>query len=125
MSRVTYSVALLALAPPRSGRQARNKEDPLVAGRKFVRVPKGTFWMGWDTAQKQGKQVTIEQDFQLAAYTVTQEQWEAVMGNNPSFFSRQGRSSELVKDILDADLKWFPVETVSWDLRGGRHAYVR
>jgi hypothetical protein len=24
---------------------------------KFVQVPKGTFWMGWDSVKKQSKQV--------------------------------------------------------------------
>jgi len=62
--------------------------EPL--GMKFVKVPRGTFWMGWDSVQKQSKQMTIEQDFELAAYTVTQAQWQEVMGANPSWFSRQG-----------------------------------
>jgi hypothetical protein len=30
----------------------------------------------------------IEEDFEIAVHDVTQGQWEAVMGNNPSFFSR-------------------------------------
>jgi formylglycine-generating enzyme required for sulfatase activity len=84
-------------------------------GMKFVKVPKETFWMGWSSDNPQSKQVTIERDFELAAYTVTQEQWQAVMGNNPSYFSRQGNGKDAVKDISDADLKRFPVESVSWD----------
>jgi formylglycine-generating enzyme required for sulfatase activity len=59
--------------------------------------------------------VEIKEDFELAAYAVTQEQWRAVMGSNPSYFSRQGISKDRVKDITDADLKRFPVEMVSWD----------
>jgi formylglycine-generating enzyme required for sulfatase activity len=55
----------------------------------FRRVPKGTFWMSKDEKNAQ-VQVTIKDDFELAAYTVTQEQWQTVMGNNPSWFSRQG-----------------------------------
>jgi hypothetical protein len=77
-------------------------EDPLIRDMKFVRVPKGTFWMGWDSEKKQSKQVTIDQDFELAAYTVTQGQWEAVMGSNPSWFSRQGGGKEKVQDVSDA-----------------------
>src|SRR5262249_43888811 len=49
------------------------------------------------------------------AYTVAQEQWQAVMGTNPGYFSRSGGGKDKVKDIADADLKRFPVETVSWD----------
>jgi eukaryotic-like serine/threonine-protein kinase len=46
---------------------------------------------------------------------VTQEQWEAVVGNNPSYCSRQGQGKVDVEDISDADLKRFPVEQVSWE----------
>ena len=48
-------------------------------------------------------------------YTVTQGQWQKLMGNNPSYFSRDGGGKDKVKDIKDEDLKQFPVEQVSWD----------
>lgn len=106
---------LASVLPLLSAVGDKDKEDPLIAALKFVKVAKGTFWMGWDTIKKQSTQVEINQDFELAAYLVTQEQWEAVMGNNSSWFSRQGRGKDQVKDIAAADLKRFPVETVSWD----------
>jgi uncharacterized protein (TIGR02996 family) len=81
----------------------------------FVKVPKGTFWMGWDSNKKESKQVEIKEDFELAAHTVTQEQWQTVMGNDPSWFSRKGKGKDAVKDVADADLKRFPVEQVSWN----------
>jgi formylglycine-generating enzyme required for sulfatase activity len=120
MSHLTHSLTLVAfvLAPalPLVGSQGgKDKEDPLIAAMKFVKVPKGTFWMGWDSTNKQSKQVQIKEDFELAAYTVTQEQWQEVMGNNPSWFSRQGGGKDTVKDIADADLRRFPVESVSWN----------
>lgn len=80
----------------------------------FVPLPKGTFYMGWD-GQEKGVQTEIEEDFEIAVHAVTQGQWEAVMGNNPSAFSRQGRSKDLIFDITDEELKLFPVESVSWD----------
>ena len=46
---------------------------------------------------------------------MTQGQWQAVMGNNPSWFSRDGGGAATVKDISDEELKLFPVEKVSWD----------
>jgi formylglycine-generating enzyme required for sulfatase activity len=61
------------------------------------------------------RQVQIAQDFYLGVYTVTQGQWEAVMGDNPSWFSRTGNGKDEVANISDADLKQFPVENVSWD----------
>jgi formylglycine-generating enzyme required for sulfatase activity len=96
-------------------RLARTKEDALIAAMKFVKVPKGTFWMGGGSAKPPTRQVEIKVDFELAAYTVTQEQWQAAMGNNPSWFSRTGQGKNRVKDVADADLKHFPVENVSWE----------
>ena len=90
----------------------RNKLQPL--GMKFVRLPKGTFYMGWDGA-KRGTKTEIKEDFEIAIHTVTQDQWQAVMGRNPSYFSRDGGGKVTVKDISDADLKQFPVEQVSWN----------
>jgi formylglycine-generating enzyme required for sulfatase activity len=61
------------------------------------------------------KQVAIEHAFYLGVYPVTREQWQAVIGSNPSYFSRTGGGADKVKDVSDADLKQFPVEQVSWD----------
>ena len=49
-------------------------------------------------AEKPQHRVRITKPFYLGKYLVTQEQWEAVMGNNPSHF--KGPKN--------------PVETVSW-----------
>lgn len=89
------------------------KDGPL--GMKFVPMPKGTFYMGWDGTKGSAKKTEIKEDFEIAIYTVTQGQWQELMGNNPSYFSRDGRGKEKVKDIKDEDLKQFPVEMVSWD----------
>ncbi len=105
--------------------QARSLEEQLLArgvrppvfvnnlGMKFARVPAGTFWMGG--GQRRARQVDITQDFYLGVYPVTQEQWQRLMGNNPSYFCRTGGGRDRVKDISDADLKQFPVEQVSWN----------
>jgi formylglycine-generating enzyme required for sulfatase activity/tRNA A-37 threonylcarbamoyl transferase component Bud32 len=84
-------------------------------GMEFVLVPKGKFWMGGGGGKLGDKQVEIAHDFYLGKYTVTQEEWEKVTGRTPSFFSRTGAGKEAVKDISDADLKRFPVESVSWN----------
>ena len=121
MPRLVRSLAMVAFvlvpALPLLGSHGggKDKEDALIAAMKFVKLPKGTFWMGWDSDFKQSKQVEIKEDFELAAYTVTQEQWQKVMGNNPSYFSRKGEGKEKVKHISDADLQRFPVEQVSWN----------
>ena len=82
---------------------------------KFVPLPKGTFYMGWNGEKGSAKKTEIKEDFEIAIHTVTQGQWQEVMGKNPSYFSRDGEGKDKVKDIKDEDLKQFPVETVSWD----------
>ncbi len=61
--------------PPKPGENA--------LGMKFVKLPKGTFYMGGGGG-KAGKKTEIKADFEIAVHTVTQGQWQAVMGNNPS-----------------------------------------
>jgi serine/threonine protein kinase/formylglycine-generating enzyme required for sulfatase activity len=80
----------------------------------FVRLPKGTFYMGWDGKNK-ARPREIKEDFEIAVHDVTQGQWQAIMGDNPSSFSRFGSDRNEVKDISDEELKLFPVERVSWD----------
>ena len=81
----------------------------------FVWVPPGTFWMGGGGGKPGEQQRRIKPGFALGAFPVTQAQWQVVMGNNPSYFSRTGAGRNKVKDISDADLWQFPVETVSWE----------
>ena len=60
------------------------------------------------------KLVEIKEDFYLSTYEVTQEQWaKAMMGSNPSHFSRNGGGKSKVQEISDEVLKKFPVEYVS------------
>jgi formylglycine-generating enzyme required for sulfatase activity len=85
-------------------------------GMEFVLVPKGKFLMGGGDGKPGTKEVEIAHDFYLGKYEVTQEEWEKVMGNNPSFYSRTNiAGKEVIKRIPDGDLKRFPVEAVSWD----------
>ncbi len=71
----------------------------------LVLIPAGRFDIG-SPAGEQGrrdnevqKTVTIEKPFWLGKYEVTQEQWQAMMGNNPAWF--KGTKN--------------PAESVSWD----------
>jgi formylglycine-generating enzyme required for sulfatase activity len=83
----------------------------------FVRLPKGTFYMGWNGRPGSAKKTEIKEDFEIAVHDVTQGQWEAIMGagSNPSWFSRTGGGRGNVLDISDEELKLFPVESVSWE----------
>ena len=67
----------------------------------LVLIPAGSFMMGDEKGYNNEKpvhKVTITKPFYLGKYPVTQEQWEAVMDNNPSCF--KGATN--------------PVERVSW-----------
>jgi formylglycine-generating enzyme required for sulfatase activity len=55
--------------------------------------------------EKPVHQVTINYSFYISKYEVTQAQWQAVMGNNPSSFKG---------DLAEPFIK-LPVEQVSWD----------
>ncbi len=69
---------------------------------ELVLIQPGTFMMGPDEADKSQEQfhkVTLTRPFYLGKFLVTQEQWDAVMGSNPSQF----RGPKL------------PVENVDWD----------
>jgi len=57
---------------------------------EFVRVPAGSFTMGSEKGSEHEKpmhKVTIPKAFYIGKYEVTQEQWRAVMGSNPSRFN--------------------------------------
>jgi formylglycine-generating enzyme required for sulfatase activity len=77
--------------------------DP-ITGIVMTKVTGGTYTMGntfGDAAiWEQPHQVTVG-DFYIGKYEVTQGQWQAVMGSNPSYFSSCGTNC--------------PVERVSWD----------
>ena len=121
------TAALLAIALfPRNPRTHPMSRDPGLTvpappadfsntlGMEFMRVPKGKFWMGGGQGVAGEHEIEIPYDFYLARYEVTQEEWEKIMGKNPSSFSRLGRSQWEVRDIADSELKRFPVESVNW-----------
>jgi serine/threonine protein kinase len=90
-------------------------------GMTFVLVGPGRFLMG-SPPDEDGRssdelqhEVTITRPFYLGVHPVTQGQWKAVMGRNPSWFSRTGEGKDGVKEVSDAELDRLPVECVSWE----------
>ena len=81
-------------------------------GIEMLLVPAGTFTMGCSASTQYGcgseespmHQVTLTQAFYMGRYEVTQAQWTAKMGSNPSFFSGYSDSPSR------------PVEQVSWNM---------
>jgi serine/threonine protein kinase len=84
-------------------------------GMEFVLVPKGKSWRDGGKGKIGDKEVNIRDSFYLGKFEVTQREWEKVMASNPSYFSRHGAGMDAVKNISDADLARFPVDSVSWD----------
>jgi len=73
------------------------------AGIEFVLIPPGSLMMGSTNGEADEKpvhQVTINYSFYMGKYEVTQAQWQAVMGNNPSTFKDCGGNC--------------PVDSVTW-----------
>jgi formylglycine-generating enzyme required for sulfatase activity len=82
---------------------------------EMLLIPPGTFQMGCSTEylcegdENPGHTVTLTNAFYMARYEVTQAQWQARMGSNPSQF--QSASSE----VPAAQVPNRPVDSVSWN----------
>jgi formylglycine-generating enzyme required for sulfatase activity len=103
-------------------------------GMKFALIPAGKFVMGspppeqdavWSLLNaphraswephirgEQQHEVTMTRAFYLGVHQVTQVQWRAVMGGNPSWFCATGGGKDNVQGMNMDD---FPVECVSWE----------
>ncbi|HEV3384910.1 MAG TPA: SUMF1/EgtB/PvdO family nonheme iron enzyme, partial [Gemmata sp.] len=84
---------------------------------EFVLIPKGKAWLGGGAGNPGEKEIDVPVDFYMGVYEVTREEWENVMGagKNASQFSRKGKQEAAVRTISDADLKRFPIDSISWN----------
>ena len=90
----------------------------------FVPVKAGTFLMG-SPSDEVGRgddeiqhKVTLTQDFEIQTTEVTQYQYFAVMGYNPSYFKRKEEHCSLEEhQVIDGTELCldYPVESVSWE----------
>ena len=95
--------------PPAPNPAVNDALDSLLDGKSYAAIAPGSFLMGSPETDKTADdlelrerpqhRVTLSKGFELGKYEVTQAQWEAVMGTNPSQF----------KGVK------LPVENVSWD----------
>ncbi|MCR4572252.1 MAG: SUMF1/EgtB/PvdO family nonheme iron enzyme, partial [Lentisphaeria bacterium] len=89
--------------PTDNGIEYKTIQLPNGVELKMVKVAAGSFMMGsndGDSDEKPVHKVTLTKDFWLGETEVTQSQYEAVMGRNPSYFKKGGN---------------YPVERVSWN----------
>ncbi len=103
-----FRAALEKPAPPPPPVKPQRKAGDVYTnslGMKFAWIPPGTFLMGSPANEPERSDdetqhgVTLTKGFHLGIHQVTQAQWQAVMGDNPSNF--KGESN-------------LPVEIVSW-----------
>jgi formylglycine-generating enzyme required for sulfatase activity len=95
-----------------------------ASGIEMLLIPPGTFTMGCSPSNLYGcfggeypvHEVTLTKPFYLGRYEVTQSQWTAVMGTNPSWF--HGASAE----VPASQVAKRPVERVSWNMIQGFEA---
>jgi formylglycine-generating enzyme required for sulfatase activity len=87
-------------------------------GMQLAPIPAGKFLMGSPESEVGRKadegpqhEVTITRPFYMGVHEVTQQQYQAVIGNNPSWFSATGGGKDQVSNLNTDD---FPVETASW-----------
>ena len=96
-----------AKAAAEVARQRADEARETIAGMELLRIPAGEFLMGHSPRPVAGPspepvtRVRISRAFDLGKYEVTQAQWVAVMGSNPSYFNGCGPNC--------------PVERVSWN----------
>ena len=117
---MNYALARVAAAPPppKPGTETLVKPPPTAAssthrewkdpttGMEFVWVEGGTYlmgcgsWAGGCRANETPEHEVALSGFWIGKYSVTQGQWQKIMGNNPSGFNKGDN---------------YPVETVSWE----------
>jgi formylglycine-generating enzyme required for sulfatase activity len=93
---------------------------------EMLLIPPGTFEMGCSASNQYGcaswespvHTVTLTNAFYLGRYEVTQAQWQARMGSNPSYW--QSPSS----DVSAAQVPSRPVEQVSWNQIAGAGGFM-
>jgi formylglycine-generating enzyme required for sulfatase activity len=93
---------------------------------EMLLIPPGSFQMGCSASQSSScgpnenpvHAVTLTNAFYLGRYEVTQAQWQARMGSNPSYW--QSPSSDVPADQVPNR----PVEQVSWDMIAGAGGFM-
>jgi formylglycine-generating enzyme required for sulfatase activity len=114
VTNAAYRAAIVATGLPWRVRHTQSQIEMLL-------VPPGTFNMGCSasnqhscfSAENPVHAVTLTNAFYLGRYEVTQAQWTAVMGSNPSSFVNASA------EVPAGQVPLRPVERVSWNMIQG------
>jgi len=105
---------LAACKPSSSATPNRDDFDSLLSEKNYVQIKAGNFLMGSpadedevlsddiENRERPQHRVLISKPFEMGKYEITQAQWEAVMGNNPSAFKGA--------DLPIANVSWIDVQ---------------
>jgi serine/threonine protein kinase len=125
---VVGAVAVLLVCLSAFGKWGREKEGTNSSGTekeitnsigmKLVLLPQGKFTMGSPpteegfAAGEEAHEVEITKPFYLGVHPVTQQEYQRVMGANPSYFAATGPGNAAVTGL---DTSRFPVENITFD----------
>jgi formylglycine-generating enzyme required for sulfatase activity len=124
MSRTFALLAIVAFAGPVAAQPKAGEERAFEIAQgvkmKFCWIPAGKATLGspkteLDRFDDESEHEFATKGFWLGKYEVTQEEWKAVMGNNPSIFTLDGNVKNQLQEDKIKDTSRFPVENVSWD----------
>ncbi len=110
------------------------EEEEVNSTPGFVPITAGTFWMGSpdgdcpagypgecidepgrDDSDEKLHEVTLTYDFEMQAHEVTQEEWFAAFGNNPSYFGPNGDGADCGDNCPVELANWYEVlEYANW-----------
>jgi formylglycine-generating enzyme required for sulfatase activity len=116
---------------PRERTPGEEVQFPLPGDLKmtFCWIPPGTAQLGSPKSElnrradedESQRGVFMSKGFWLGKYPVTQAEWHALTGKNPSYFQAGGGGKDDVKGL---DTSRFPVEQVSWDMICGEDGFL-
>jgi formylglycine-generating enzyme required for sulfatase activity len=127
LAGLVLGLVLRALYPPNSTGRDDSSRFSTSDGADLVAISGGTFTVGSDDPEDDNPKREVRlAPFYIGAHEVTQRQFAAVMGYNPSYFSASasGRPGAAYPDssppgggrdvVREEDTESYPVENVSW-----------
>jgi len=102
--------------PPKPG-EVREFEIAAGVKMKFCWIPPGKATLGSpasevDRKAREAEHVYESNGYWLGKYSVTQAEWQAVVGSNRSYYSKQGQRKDRVAGVNTNSL---PVDSASYD----------
>ena len=101
-----------ALIPPGEFTMGSTAEE---IERALFEVGGSQFWQDCIRSEAPRHKVVLTRPFYVSVHEVTQKEYEAVIGKNPSHFAKTGPEEQPRQRVADLDTAHFPVDGVSWN----------